>query len=201
MLALLLAATLAQEPNPATELSKPELSKKDALLAAKREASPRARARPARKGQRADRPIWAHNLRTHEIRVLTGPAGIADGDAGQPERSAFFRCWFTEREGPIPDALLARIIAAARHFEVREVRIISGFRHPKYNLQLVKKGREVSGGSQHTEGSAIDFFLPEIETRPLYEWLLANHIGGVGFYPVSEFVHIDLGRKRTWKGT
>ena len=193
MLALLLAAVLAQEPSAA-----PEGSKKDAWLAHKSAAT---RGRPARAGQRADRPIWAHNLRTNEIRVLTGPAGIAEGDAGQHERSAFFRCWFTAGEGPIPAALLAQIIAAARHFEVREVRIISGFRHPKYNLLLVKKGREVAGGSQHTEGNAIDFFLPEIETRPLYDWLLANHPGGVGFYPVSEFVHIDLGRKRTWKGT
>lgn len=195
MLALVLAAAvLAQAPSPA-----PAPSKKDAYLASKREAQ-RGRF-AARKGQRADRPVWAHNLRTHEIRALTGPAGIADGDAGQADRSAFFRCWFTAGEGPIPDALLARIIAAARHFEVREVRIISGFRHPKYNLQLVKKGREVASGSQHTEGHAIDFFLPGIATRPLYDWLLDVHAGGVGFYPESEFVHIDLGRKRTWKGT
>ena len=37
--------------------------------------------------------------------------------------------------------------------------------------------------------------------RAKYEWLLANHEGGVGFYPVSEFVHVDIGRKRTWKGS
>lgn len=197
MLALLLAAVLAQAPDSDASLDSPE-SKKEAFLAAKQTAK---RARPARAGQRADRPIWAHNLRTHEIRVLTGPAGIADGDAGQAQRSAFFRCWFTNREGPIPAALLAQIIAAAKHFEVREVRIISGFRHPKYNLSLVKKGREVASSSQHTDANAIDFFLPGVATRPLYDWLLANHQGGVGFYPISEFVHIDLGRKRTWKGT
>lgn len=192
MLASTLAAVVLAQAPSATP------SKKDVYLEAKREAE---QGRPARPGQRADRPVWAHNLRTHEIRALTGPAGIAEGAAGQAERSAFFRCWFTANDGPIPAPLLARIIAAAGHFEVREVRIISGFRAPKYNLSLVKKGREVAGGSQHTEGNAIDFFLPGIETRPLYDWLLATHPGGVGFYPVSEFVHIDLGRKRTWKGT
>jgi uncharacterized protein YcbK (DUF882 family) len=194
-LALALAVVLAQAPSPA---------KKDAFLAAKVAAPGHADghpARPAVRGQRADRPIWAHNLRTHEIRALTGPAGIATGDTGQADRSAFFRCWFTDESGPIPAGLLAQIIAAARHFEVREVRIISGFRHPKYNLSLVKKGREVARTSQHTVANAIDFFLPGVATRALYDWLLTQHDGGVGFYPHSEFVHIDFGRKRTWSGT
>jgi hypothetical protein len=199
VLAPLLAAVLAQAPVPATAANAGEApSKKAAYLATKSGTHPR---RPARAGQRADKPIWAHNLRTNEIRALTGPSGIAEGPAGQADRSEFFRCWFTHGSGPIPTELVARIIAAAEHFEVREVHIISGFRHPKYNLMLRKKGREVASGSEHTSGSAIDFLLPGIETRPLYEWLLANHDGGVGFYPVSEFVHVDVGRKRTWTGS
>jgi hypothetical protein len=193
VIGLLLAALLAQEPSDAPPASKP-LSKKDALLAAK---SSQATSRPLEAGDVAVKPIWAHNLRTHEIRVLEGPAGMTE----QAERSAFFRCWFTAKQGPIPGALVERILASARHFEVREVRIISGFRAPKYNLLLRKKGREVAESSEHSEGLAIDFFLPGIGTRELYEWLLGEHEGGVGFYPVSEFVHIDLGRKRTWKGT
>lgn len=194
MLGLWLAALLVQEP------TLPGLpgAKKDALLAAKRETGGAiVGRRPLAPGQLAHRSIWAHNLRTHEIRALDGPAGLVE----QPERSAFFRCWFTAKQGPIPAPLVERILAAARHFEVREVRIISGFRAPKYNLMLEKKGREVAKSSEHTQGMAIDFFLPGIATRTLYEWALAHHEGGVGFYPVSEFVHVDTGRKRTWKGT
>ena len=206
MLAAALALTLApslvpglaQEPVSVAAPVTGPASKKDAYLA---EKAAQPQGRPARAGQRADAPIWAHNLRTHEIRALTGPAGIPDGPAGAADRSRFFRCWFTDEGGPIPATLVARIVAAAEHFEVREVRIISGFRHPKYNLSLVKKGREVARSSQHTEANAIDFFLPGVATRPLYDWLLAVHDGGVGFYPVSEFVHIDRGRKRTWNGT
>jgi hypothetical protein len=186
VIGLLLAALLAQDPSLA-----PGPTKKDALLASKATAGT---GRPLAPGDVARRPIWAHNLRTHEIRVLE--------DVGdQAQRSAFFRCWFTAKEGPIPAALVDRILASARHFDVREVRIISGYRAPKYNLMLRKKGREVAEQSEHSEGLAIDFFLPGIGTRELYDWLLANHPGGVGFYPVSEFVHVDLGRKRTWKGT
>ena len=192
-LALALAASFAQAPQaPATS------SKKERFLAAKmtvREGP------PARAGQAADPPIWAHNLRTHEIRALTGPAGIEAGPAGQAARGEFFRCWFTLGHGPIPSELLAQVIASATHFGVREIDIISGFRHPKYNLMLRKKGREVASKSQHTQGQAIDFFLPGVAIRALYDWLLANHDGGVGFYSLSEFVHVDLGRKRTWNGT
>jgi hypothetical protein len=186
VIGLLLAALLAQEPTAA-----PPLSKKDSLLASKSNPTP---SRPLAAGDVARRPVWAHNLRTHEIRVL-------EGMTEQDERSAFFRCWFTAKQGPIPAALVDRILESARHFGVREVRIISGFRAPKYNLMLRKKGREVAEQSEHSEGLAIDFFLPGIGTRELYDWLLQHHGGGVGFYPVSEFVHVDLGRKRTWKGT
>jgi uncharacterized protein YcbK (DUF882 family) len=192
VLTLALTAVLAQAPAP------PAVSKKDAYLEAKQSART---ASPARAGQQADRPVWANNLRTNEIRALTGPAGVADGEAGQAARSAFFRCWFTHGQGPIPPELVARIITAATHFNVREVRIISGYRAPKYNLLLAKKGHEVANNSQHTDANAIDFFFPGVETRVLYDWLLKVHPGGVGFYPVSEFVHIDLGRKRTWRGT
>jgi uncharacterized protein YcbK (DUF882 family) len=92
-------------------------------------------------------------------------------------------------------------VTTAKHFETRELKIVSGFRHPKYNLLLRKKGREVAKTSQHTEAKAIDFFLPEVDVRKVYDYLLETHQGGVGFYPVSEFVHVDFGRKRTWKGT
>lgn len=186
---MLLAALLAQEPSASPP------SKKEAWLASK--SAPRVERAPLVAGDRAARPIWAHNLRTHEIRALDGPAGIDE----QAERSQFFRCWFTAKEGPVPAGLIEAILASARHFEVREVRIVSGFRAPKYNLLLRKKGREVAESSEHSEGLAIDFFLPGVGTRVLYEWLLARHPGGVGFYPVSEFVHVDLGRKRTWRGT
>ena len=192
---LVLAALLVQAPAAETEAP---VDKKQAYLDAKAEAES---GRPARAGQRAEQPIWARNLRTHDIRILTGSAGIPQGPAGQAARSELFRCWFTLEHGPITTELLDQVIAAAEHFEAREIDIISGFRHPKYNLMLRKKGREVAATSQHTKAKAIDFFLPGVATRPLYDWLLATHDGGVGFYPVSEFVHIDHGRKRTWSGT
>ena len=140
--------------------------------------------------------VYARNLHTLEVMPLEGP-GLT-GDA----RDRFLRCWFTE-ESPeaIPPVLVERILAAAHTFDSRHVRIISGFRHPKYNTMLRKKGREVAKTSQHTLGHAVDFNLAGVGIADLYPWLLRTHQGGVGVYRHSGFVHIDTGRKRTWKGT
>lgn len=187
--AVLALAVLAQGPgDPAATRS---LSKKEAYLTAKADPSPTRRAQ-----RRAVAPVWAHNLRTHEIMPLSDVRGLED-----EAYDRFLRCWFTQEHGDLPTELVQTVIDTARHFETREVRVISGFRHPKYNLSLRKKGREVARKSQHTQANAIDFFLPGVDTRTLYDYLLARHPGGVGYYPVSEFVHVDLGRKRTWRGT
>lgn len=187
--AAIVLTVLAQAP--ASDLPT-EPSKKDAYLAAKSDTQPKGRSAP----RRALQPVWAHNLRTHEIMPLTDVRGLGDDDYDR-----FFKCWFTREHGDVPTELVQYVIAAARHFDVQEVRVISGFRHPKYNLSLQKKGREVAKKSQHTEAKAIDFFLPSVPTKKLYDHLLAVHPGGVGYYPVSEFVHLDLGHKRTWRGT
>jgi uncharacterized protein YcbK (DUF882 family) len=139
--------------------------------------------------------VYARNLHTHEVMPLEGP-GVSDA-----ARDRFLRCWFTQEEpAAVPRVLIDRILAAAHTFESRQVRIISGFRHPKYNTMLRKKGREVAKKSQHTQGHAVDFNLAGVGVSELYPWLLRTHDGGVGVYRGSGFVHIDTGRKRTWKG-
>ena len=96
--------------------------------------------------------------------------------------------------------LLPTVIAAAKHFKVDHVDIVSGFRHPKYNLMLRKKGHQVARDSEHTHGQAIDFRLPMITTEQLHKWAVAQKLGGVGFYKESAFVHMDVGKIRFWNG-
>ncbi len=165
-------------------------SKKSQFLAAKAQFGVE---RPA--AEQTVQVVYARNLHTHEVMPLEGPGLSTDA------RDRFLRCWFTEESSAgIPPELLERILAAAHEFESRHVRIISGFRHPKYNKMLRKKGREVAKKSQHTLGHAIDFNLAGVSVRELYPWLLRTHKGGVGVYRSSGFVHIDTGRKRTWSG-
>jgi uncharacterized protein YcbK (DUF882 family) len=96
--------------------------------------------------------------------------------------------------------LVQVVLEAARHFGVDRVEIVSGYRAPKYNLMLRKKGHEVARDSQHTYGHAIDFRLPGVPVMTLHAWAKRRHLGGVGLYLESEFVHMDVGPVRYWGG-
>jgi uncharacterized protein YcbK (DUF882 family) len=78
--------------------------------------------------------------------------------------------------------------------------IVCGYRTPWSNNFL--RTRSVSTGvaehSQHMLGKAIDIRVPGVRTVTLRNAALALHAGGVGFYPVSQFVHVDVGPVRTW---
>ncbi len=117
-----------------------------------------------------------------------------------PVCAGFFRCHFTNAPANMDPRLLNTLVAAARHFKVRRVHIVSGFRSPKYNLMLRKKGREVARDSQHTRGHAVDFRLPGVPIAKLHAWARSRRLGGVGLYVASGFIHIDVGPIRYWNG-
>jgi uncharacterized protein YcbK (DUF882 family) len=48
------------------------------------------------------------------------------------------------------------------------------------------------------QAMAIDIRLPGVRTVDLRNAALALHRGGVGYYPQSAFVHVDVGRVRRW---
>jgi uncharacterized protein YcbK (DUF882 family) len=78
--------------------------------------------------------------------------------------------------------------------------IVCGYRSPWSNNLLRSEGPStgVAEHSQHMLAKAIDIRVPGISTRALRNAALALHAGGVGFYPVSQFVHVDVGPVRTW---
>jgi uncharacterized protein YcbK (DUF882 family) len=78
--------------------------------------------------------------------------------------------------------------------------IICGYRTPWSNNFLRTRSAEtgVAEHSQHMLAKAIDIRVPGISTVALRNAALALHAGGVGFYPVSQFVHVDVGPVRTW---
>lgn len=77
--------------------------------------------------------------------------------------------------------------------------VISGYRSPATNAKLRAAGHAVAERSQHMAGHAIDVRLKDCPLPRLRNLALAARRGGVGFYPRSDFVHIDTGRVRTWQ--
>lgn len=79
-----------------------------------------------------------------------------------------------------------------------EIHVISGYRSPEYNAQLVKRSRRVAQHSLHIQGQALDFYIPDVKPRELRHAALKLRYGGVGFYPRAQFIHLDCGPFRTW---
>ena len=79
-----------------------------------------------------------------------------------------------------------------------EFQVISGYRSPATNEKLRQAGRGVARASLHTQGKAIDIRLPGCPLEQLRDAALALKLGGVGYYPKSDFIHIDTGRVRFW---
>jgi uncharacterized protein YcbK (DUF882 family) len=89
--------------------------------------------------------------------------------------------------------LLHRRLGARKEFHV-----ISAYRSPKTNAMLAARSSKVVKKSLHMQGKAIDICLPECSLSNLRKAALSLKIGGVGYYPKSNFVHIDTGRVRFW---
>ncbi len=116
------------------------------------------------------------------------------------EINLFLRDHFTNEVRAMEPKLITACVAAAQKFKSDIVDVVSGFRHPKYNLMLRKKGHQVARDSQHTHGNALDFTIPGVSVEKLHAWALEQKLGGVGIYLNSKFVHMDTGPVRSWEG-
>ncbi|WP_229445548.1 DUF882 domain-containing protein [Massilia sp. Leaf139] len=76
--------------------------------------------------------------------------------------------------------------------------IISGYRSPESNAKLAAASGGVAKHSMHMDGKAIDIRLPGKNLAQLHKAAMAMKAGGVGYYPDSQFVHMDTGRVRYW---
>lgn len=99
-----------------------------------------------------------------------------------------------------PDLLDLLAHLRARLDTTEPVNVISGFRSPATNAMLRAEHEHsgVASKSLHMQGMAIDIRIPGRELADLHVAALAAKIGGVGYYPRSEFVHVDVGRVRSW---
>jgi uncharacterized protein YcbK (DUF882 family) len=79
-----------------------------------------------------------------------------------------------------------------------EIDIICGYRTPWSNQFLRTHTEGVAKNSLHMQAQAIDIRIPGVPTSRLRDIALSLHRGGVGYYPHSNFVHVDTGRVRQW---
>ncbi|MCL2914836.1 DUF882 domain-containing protein [Shewanella corallii] len=79
-----------------------------------------------------------------------------------------------------------------------EIEIISGYRSPHTNAMLASKSGGVAKKSYHMKGMAVDLRMPGVKLADLRDAAKSLKAGGVGFYPRSDFIHVDCGPVRYW---
>jgi uncharacterized protein YcbK (DUF882 family) len=79
--------------------------------------------------------------------------------------------------------------------------VICGYRSPATNAMLHEKSSQVASGSLHLKGQAIDIRIAGVDTAHIRDAAERLALGGVGYYPTSNFVHVDIGRVRRWEGS
>ena len=118
------------------------------------------------------------------------------------EATRVMRDWRTGDEHFIDPTLFDALHAIGGKLETRKpFQIISGYRSPKTNAMLHRRSDGVAEHSQHTVGKAIDLRIEGVELSNLRAAAAAIGAGGVGYYPASNFVHVDTGRVRQWRGS
>jgi uncharacterized protein YcbK (DUF882 family) len=93
---------------------------------------------------------------------------------------------------------LLSVLAKASGNPDAEIHVICGYRTPWSNEFLRTHTSGVAKQSLHMEAEAIDIRVPGVKTATLRDAALALGRGGVGYYPVSNFIHVDVGRVRRW---
>jgi uncharacterized protein YcbK (DUF882 family) len=111
------------------------------------------------------------------------------------------RDWRTGEIHPIEPRLLDLVYQLGRRLDTAcQFELVSGYRSPKTNAFLHSIDAEVAVNSLHMQGLATDISLPGRDLKDLHAAALAMKAGGVGYYPNSNFIHVDVGRMRHWVG-
>jgi uncharacterized protein YcbK (DUF882 family) len=145
------------------------------------------------------RKLSFHNTHTGE---KTSAVYWAEGDYladGKQEIDEILRDHRTDEIYPIDTDLLDLLYLLRAEVQgKRAFEIISGYRSPATNAALRKNSNGVAKRSYHMQGKAIDVRLPGCELKNLHKAAMAMRAGGVGYYPGSDFIHVDVGPYRSW---
>ncbi len=118
--------------------------------------------------------------------------------SGLKKINYFLRDWRRDEPTRMDPRLLDLVWEVYRKSGSRQpIHVISGYRSPKTNSLLRRRGRKVARHSQHMLGKALDFYLPDVPVTKLRKLGLKAGVGGVGYYRGS-FVHLDTGSVRHW---
>ena len=147
------------------------------------------------------RTLTFHHLHTGEDLTITFKRNGRYDDVALKKLDWFMRDWRKEQSVSMDPHLFDLLWEAYREVGGSEpIQVVCGYRSPETNSMLRARSSGVAQTSQHTDGHAMDFFIPGVALDKLRTVGLRLQRGGVGFYPTSgsPFVHLDTGSVRHW---
>lgn len=147
------------------------------------------------------RTLKFYNLHTKEKVAIDYKKNGRYIPSGMKQINWFLRDWRKRQETTMDPRLMDLIWEAYRQSGSRGyINVICGFRSPATNNMLRSRSSGVAKESQHTQGRALDFYIPDVPLKKMREIGLKMQVGGVGYYPRSgsPFVHFDVGNARHW---
>jgi uncharacterized protein YcbK (DUF882 family) len=145
------------------------------------------------------RSLAFYNLHTGEsLRTVYCENGrYVDGALG--EINYILRDFRANAIKPIDPRLLDLLYSLnQRLYTQQPFHLISGYRTPATNAMLAARSEGVAHHSLHIEAKAADIRVPDRTLGEVWRAAMDLMIGGVGYYPRSDFVHVDVGRVRFW---
>ncbi|MEM1045520.1 MAG: DUF882 domain-containing protein [Pseudomonadota bacterium] len=147
------------------------------------------------------RTLKLFNTHTHETITVTYKKNGRFIPSALRELNRFLRDWRRNEATKMDPELFDLVWEVYKKTGAKKpIHVVSAYRSPATNNMLRKRSRGVARKSQHTQGKAMDFFIPGVSVAKLRAAGLRQEIGGVGYYPRSRspFVHMDTGRVRHW---
>jgi len=145
------------------------------------------------------RSLSFRHTHTNEKLTITYKVNGRYDDEALKKLNHVLRDWREDQTISMDPHLLDLIWDVYREVEATEpIAIVCGYRSPGTNAMLRRRSSGVAKFSQHMLGKAMDFYIPGVSLEKLREAGLRASRGGVGFYPSSNFVHLDTGSVRHW---
>jgi uncharacterized protein YcbK (DUF882 family) len=145
------------------------------------------------------RTLYLHHAHTGETITATYRVNGAYDPAVLDKLNYFLRDWRNDAVIRMDPRLFDVVWETHRGAgSASPIRVNSAYRSPETNAMLRRRSRGVAEYSLHTLGKAMDIHVPDVSTTSLRETAIRMQRGGVGFYPSSGFVHLDVGNVRAW---
>jgi len=147
-------------------------------------------------------PPQPHRLNLLNAHTGEKFSGIYRDDNGpiprvMDELSVFLRDFHSGEKIGIDVGVLDFLSGVLQTVGENKATILSAYRTPETNAMLAKKGFKAAENSQHLYGRALDVHMSD-KLAEAMKMARAMQRGGVGWYPHSNFMHIDTGPVRNW---